>query len=330
MNVRLIYLVTPLLSLTGGALTLVLFRRGAGFAPVSLAIATVAWIAAILFARIFIGTLPGDASNKPEKRNRLWRFASQAVVMSLYQTVLFFLLPIWFGSAVLSSVNVFFPVFLSAIALFACFDDHFTKWVIAYPVRRTLASAVLFFSASVPALSLTQMVPLRLGVGLCAGAAAFIAVCLGLSGIRWIKRTVLSVFVALACATLFYLISPLLPPVPVQCVTQVAATGIDDERTPVGIANLFPKSVQKIYVYFAVAAPEEFEQKVRFQWYLNGEQSGKPLSSSVVGGRIRGFRTWTFRNNPQPGRYQVDLETDEGQLVGRVDFSVISKIGTGL
>ena len=315
--------VTPAISLGSGAATLFLFRRGIGFAPVSLGIAVLAWMSAVLFARFYTGVdneTGGDGAERSQRR-RLFRFASKTVVMGLYQNVLFFLLPVWFGSAEPSSVNIVFPVLLSGLALFACFDDHFTAWVIAHPVRRTLASGVLIFSVSIPAISLFGLLPLRVGVGICAAASAFAAMLLGLAGRRVPERIAAGIIAALLFGGVFYLLSPLLPPVPVQCVSVVAATGLDG-RVPVGVADTFPTGTKSVFVHFSVAAPDRFEQQIRFQWYVNGEKRGNPLPSSIVGGRKRGFRTWTFRSRPPPGRYRVDLETIDGQLIGRGRFRV--------
>ena len=117
-----------------------------------------------------------------------------------------------------------------------------------------------------------------------------------------------------------------LPPTPIfdlASVTKVAATGIE-KRRPVGIAKRFPIGTPKIHVHFCVAAPERFKQKIRFQWYVNGQKRGRPIPSSIIGGRKQGFRTWTYRSSPHQGAYRVDLETQEGQLIARVSFKVVN------
>lgn len=321
---------TPTISLFGGLVTLLLFRRGIGFAPISMGIALTAWIAGGIFARFF-GTPAEEvqrdaneernANNPPSRKRRLLRWLSQSVVVGLYQNVLFFVLPIWFGSAELLSISVIFPLLLAALALFACFDDHFARWVIAHRYRRTAASAVLLFSVSVPAVALQNLLPLRIGVGLCAALAAFFSVLFGF-GRKSVPRTLPAGLVfAAAMAVLFYFAGYLLPPVPVQCVQKVASSGVEN-KLPVGISDRFAVGTPRVYAHFWVAAPPRFHQDIRFQWYVDGEKSGKALPSQIIGGRKKGFRTRTFRSNPRRGRYRVDLETGEGQLIGRVRFRV--------
>jgi hypothetical protein len=309
-------LLTPLVSLAGGLMTLFLLRRGIGFAPFSLGIAVMAWISAALFSRYF-----DEAARVDAKRHQFWRWLSRSFVVGLYQNVLFFLLPVWFGSAELFSGNIVFPILLSAIALVACFDDHFSRRVLEHPTRRTIASAVLLFSVSVPALSLQNLMPLRLGAGLCAAVTTFAAVVFGLKKGGGFKTLSTGLLWAGLLGVIFYFISFLLPPVPIQCVTKAAAAGIE-KRKPVGIAKVFPAGTPKIHVHFSVAAPERFQQKIRFRWYVNGEKRGRPIPSSIAGGRKRGFRTWTYRSDPKKGAYRVDLETNGGQLIGRVRFRV--------
>jgi hypothetical protein len=314
-------ILTPVISLTGGLLTLFLFRRGIGFAPISLGIAITAWIAGGLFARYF-ATSNKSGDDTPPTSYRVARFLSKSVAVGLYQNVLFFVLPIWYGSAEFYSPNIVFPIVLSALALFACFDDHFTQWVISHRTRRTIANAVLLFSVSVPAAALQHIVTLRIGAALCAAVAGFVAVLFG--GPRAVPSRRSVAFAPLAAAPLgicFYFAFYLLPPVPVQCVTKAASTSADARQLS-NVSEVFEHNVEKVFVHFAVAAPDGFRQKIRFQWYSGGEKLGRPLPSAIIGGRKRGFRTRTFRSAPRPGRYRVDLETQDGQLIARARFRV--------
>jgi hypothetical protein len=311
---------TPVLSLTGGLGTLLLLRRGIGFAPISLGIAVVAWISAGLFARYFSGPR-SDVDEKPlPRRRRVLRWVGRSVVVGLYQNVLFFLLPIWFGSAEPTSANIAFPVLLAALALFSCFDAQFARWVLERRGPRTVAGAALLFSVSVPALALQNVLPLGIGVAVCAAVATLAATLFGLrQGAA--KTLAAGLLLAALAGALFYSVATWLPPVPVQCVTKVAAARIE-KRIPLDIAEIFSAGTPKVNVHFSVAAPEHFRQQIGFQWYVNGKKRGRPIPSSITGGRKQGFRTWTYKSRPHRGRYRVDLVTDEGQLVARVRFHV--------
>jgi hypothetical protein len=312
---------TPAISLTGGLVTVFLFRRGIGFAPISLGIALVAWVAGGIFARYFKDFGERESAQGTSKTRWVMRWLTQSVVMALFQNVLFFVIPIWFGSAEPLSVNVVFPLLLTALALFACFDDHFARWVIAHRWRRTAASAFLFFSVSVPAVALQNLLSIQQAVALCSAVAVFASVILGFWHKGLSRALPMGLISALVMAILLYFAGHLLPPVPVQCVHKVASSNVDKKR-PVGIGEVFFAGTPKVFVHFWVAAPPRFEQKIRFQWYRDGKKSGRSLPSEIVGGRKKGFRTRTFRSRPSRGNYRVDLETASGQLIGRVRFRV--------
>jgi hypothetical protein len=94
------------------------------------------------------------------------------------------------------------------------------------------------------------------------------------------------------------------------------------ERALVGISDAFPTGTARVYVWFAVAVPARYGQAVRFEWYRNDEPAGRVLETFVVGGRPDGFRTWSSRTAPAPGRWRVDLRTDSSQLIAREFFVV--------
>ncbi|MDO8590949.1 MAG: DUF2914 domain-containing protein, partial [bacterium] len=42
----------------------------------------------------------------------------------------------------------------------------------------------------------------------------------------------------------------------------------------------------------------------------------------IVGGRDEGFRGYSIKSSVFPGRWRVDVETAEKNLIGRVEFTV--------
>ena len=98
-------------------------------------------------------------------------------------------------------------------------------------------------------------------------------------------------------------------------------TGVH-ERALVGAADAFPNGTERVYVWFAVAVPVRYRQAVRFEWYRDGEPAGRVIEMFVVGGRREGFRIWSSRAAPAPGRWRVDLRTDSSQLIARESFVV--------
>jgi hypothetical protein len=46
------------------------------------------------------------------------------------------------------------------------------------------------------------------------------------------------------------------------------------------------------------------------------------VSLPVVGGRDGGYRTYSTRENPEQGKWRVNIETPHGQIIGRIYFAV--------
>jgi hypothetical protein len=290
------------------------------FAPISAAIAVFAWIFAGVFYRFF--SVPADGENPPmPRRHMALRFVSRSIVVGLYQNVLFFLLPIWFGSATLLSANIVFPILLGALALFSCFDATFAEHVLSHSFRRSIVSAVVLFAVSVPAVCLITHIPVRFTIAVCAGVSVFAATILGASQRRLHTNLGIGTALAVIFALIFYFGAIFLPPTPVQCIQAVAAAGLA-KRAPIDIARTFPRGTPKVFAHFSVAAPDRFVQDINFQWYVKGTERGRPIPSKIIGGRKQGFRTWTYLSTPHSGDYRVDLITRDKQLIGRVSFRV--------
>ncbi|MEJ2637787.1 MAG: DUF2914 domain-containing protein, partial [Calditrichia bacterium] len=47
------------------------------------------------------------------------------------------------------------------------------------------------------------------------------------------------------------------------------------------------------------------------------------LGYAVTGGRKEGYRGFTFKRNVTPGKWRVEVKTENHQILGRIGFSVI-------
>jgi hypothetical protein len=75
--------------------------------------------------------------------------------------------------------------------------------------------------------------------------------------------------------------------------------------------------------WFAVTLPTHDRQEIAFQWFHDGDKVGAPFRTKVEGGRKEGFRTWTLKTAPTPGKWRVDMLTGQSaQLIGRAGFVV--------
>ncbi len=316
----------PWVSLALGVAAVVYMRRGLGFAPVAIGVLMLAWIGATALRRLTHWAVSADSTAGPITSVPRWRRvvlpAAGSLVAGLWQNVLFYLLPLWWASAVTGSWNVIFPAMLAGMALLSCFDYHWRAWVLDRPIVHATWSAVVLFATLVPAAAVLA-IPLRVSLTVSAAVAALMAAVTVMPRIRLARagRVLAVLAIAVMAAALVPLAAPVLPPVPVVRMASGAGTGVH-ERTLLGASYAFPTGTERVYVWFAVAVPARYRQAVRFEWYRDGEPAGRVIETFVVGGRREGFRTWASRAAPAPGRWWVDLRTDSSQLIARESFIV--------
>lgn len=87
----------------------------------------------------------------------------------------------------------------------------------------------------------------------------------------------------------------------------------------------------RVFVFFRVFSPARFADRVRMRWYWEPGGRGWLLQDSIpidiVGGREEGFRGYGYKANYQPGRWKVQVETEDGREIGRVYFTLESVPG---
>ncbi len=82
----------------------------------------------------------------------------------------------------------------------------------------------------------------------------------------------------------------------------------------------------KLYVYNAVFAPRGLRTRIVHEWQwldpARGWQTQQRVPVMIAGGRENGFRWATYKTDPRPGQWQVNIQTVDGRAVGRVRFAV--------
>jgi hypothetical protein len=83
-----------------------------------------------------------------------------------------------------------------------------------------------------------------------------------------------------------------------------------------------------VYAYSAVFSPAALNTSIVYNWQhyssINNrwEDEGN-VSLPVIGGRDGGYRTYTVKSFLSKGRWRVNVETKQGQIIGRILFNVI-------
>lgn len=88
-------------------------------------------------------------------------------------------------------------------------------------------------------------------------------------------------------------------------------------------------SNSSIYAYSAIFSPSKLNINIVHKWERYDEANDEWILESVInllviGGRDSGFRTYSNRENLSSGKWRVNVETESGQLIGRLRFEVIN------
>jgi len=242
---------------------------------------------------------------------------------NLYQQVLFFILPIYYFSATLTSGNFIFVVFLAISALLSTLDLVYDRHL---SVRRSLTA--LFFAFNLFAL-INVMLPVLWSIGNnWATRVSAILAALGfltiLEPFSQIKRqqwafagaTILSLLVVVEWAR------PFIPPAPLHLLAWQFGAGYEPESKslePV-LVNAEPGQARRLHVITPIKAPLGLKETVQHRWHKNGKLVWASPFIQVTGGRDQGFRLWTKYQFDvlEPGAIiRVDAVTEGGQLIGR-------------
>lgn len=84
---------------------------------------------------------------------------------------------------------------------------------------------------------------------------------------------------------------------------------------------------ERLYVFSSIFAPADLHTTVVHDWQYYDEGTGEwvqkdKLKYSLSGGRKDGYRGYTTKSSVEAGRWRVDIETERGQVLGRMRFTV--------
>ena len=97
----------------------------------------------------------------------------------------------------------------------------------------------------------------------------------------------------------------------------------------------FNRNVNKpVYIFTSIFAPTDLKKKIYHQWkWYNYEteewQNLDKIGFEIVGGRDNGYRGYSYKNNVIDGEWKVEVITEEGLVLGVVDFNIKTNNFTG-
>jgi hypothetical protein len=291
-----------------------------------------AWLLIMLFFRFF-----GSGAREQRFATAAPGSKVQFVVMTyllknLYQGMLFFLLPFYFKSSTLDSPNIGFVALLAICAVVSTLDLVFDNVLMRSKTVASIFYALALFGCL--NLVLPALVPSMRTIYtlMCAGsvtALAFWMLHIPLSTLRSQLNLVLLVASMAAGTAGAYFGRVAIPPVPMHL--DAGAVGpmlLADGRLAMEVRSLHGSVIQQLQAVTDVVVPGGEGDRLRHVWRHEGQTVyTAPDATSRVGGpsgtiRLRSGLTAGELPKRLAGRWSVDVETRDGQLVGRVPFIV--------
>jgi len=89
---------------------------------------------------------------------------------------------------------------------------------------------------------------------------------------------------------------------------------------------------KSVFVFSSVFAPTRLETRLLHEWQYFNDDTGvwvttDTFSFSIVGGRDGGYRGYSSKTSVSVGKWRVNVITEHGQVVGRINFSIKESIG---
>jgi Protein of unknown function (DUF2914) len=246
-----------------------------------------------------------------------------------------------------ASVTSSWPFLLAMAAIFIG-----NEYLRRYHARLVFAALLFFFAVYSYAILLVPVVigsigrtPFLISGGIAVAVFFFYMQALARLGHERYRGARRQIFIGMVLITLFLNIAyflRLLPPLPLVLTDagvyhNVKRAGADfqaaQEDEPPEWQALFGTHAimhvqkgAKLYLYNAVFAPRGLHTSIVHDWQWlqpgKGWVSQQRIPVSIEGGREDGFRYFTFKTAPQPGQWQVNIQTFDGRAVGRVRFAV--------
>lgn len=244
-----------------------------------------------------------------------------------------------------SVLGVSWPFLILLLLIFAG-----NEWFRKYKDRITFMAVLLFFTAYAYAIFALPLFVGALGPWVFAGSTvlAVASFCVFLmllhaAGKRMLAQSLLPIIgasVALVILMSVSYFSGLLPPIPLTLKDggiYHAVSSANGTYTLLSEPNkdwydLTPQRLhvsagEPLYAFAAVFAPIRFGTVVVHRWQRYDDAKGAWVSQSriafpISGGRAEGYRGYSEVSNPLPGEWRVRVETEGGQVIGQIRFTV--------
>ena len=294
-----------------------------------------AWMLVVLFFRLHGSGREQARVHEGGTKVRIRFFAMTYALKNLYQGMLFFLLPFYWKSTTFGAPNAWFVVLLGACALLSTLDIVFDRVLFRVRALASVFHGVAIFGCLnlvVPALvpDTRTLTSLLIATGIT--VLGFWTIHVNPTTLKDRRWLLLFVFSAAAALGLVYEGRAAIPPVPMYVSRgAVGPMVLPDGRLAMVVRELHPSVIDKLIAITDVVVPGGKGDRLFHVWRHDGSevQRATESTSRVDGpeGTVRLRSGLMGRDLPKRlvGDWAVDVETQDGQLVGRVSFVVVDE-----
>jgi len=256
----------------------------------------------------------------------LLRYATQMI----HQESLFFVLPFFYTTTTWKSGQLVFTGLLTIAGLVSITDPLYYRFVAPrrwlYLALHTLTLFAAMLTALPIILHLTTSQSFKWALGT-AMLLSFPSLAASFPIHHW-RRAVALVLVTVAVGGCGWMLRSWVPPATLWITESAVTLQLDNaKRTPGdSIKNISAGQFRAngLYAYTSINAPRGLEERIYHVWRFNGKEVDR-IALDIHGGRDEGYRAWTHKMNlPENpvGRWQVQVLTDDGQMIGVLRFKV--------
>jgi uncharacterized protein DUF5924/DUF2914 family protein len=293
-----------------------------------------AWLLVVLFFRVFGSGREQSHLEKAGSKVKFRFFAMTYALKNLYQGMFFFLLPFYWKSTTFWTANSWLVVLLGVCALLSTVDIVFDRVVFRFRALAAFFHGVALFGCLnlvVPALVPDTRTLYSLLTAAAITVISFWTIHVNFATFReklWIAFFLGTIGAVVGIA---YAARTAIPPVPMYVSNgAVGPMVMADGRLGMNVHQLHPSVIDKLIALTDVVVPGGKGDRLVHVWRHNGGEVHRATetTSRVEGpeGTVRLRSGLTGQQLPAKenliGNWWVDVETQDGQLVGRVTFSV--------
>jgi hypothetical protein len=290
------------------------------------------WLLVILFFRVFGSGGDQRAVDAADPKTRMRFYVMTYALKNLYQGMLFFLLPFYWKSTTFDAPNAWFVCVLATCAVLSTLDLVFDRVLMRWRALASIFHGIALFGCLdvvIPALFPDTRTLWSLLAAAAVTVVGFWTLHVTARVLK--KRIYIPLFVLSlgAGVGLVYVARAAIPPVPMY--VSSAAVGpkqLPDGRLAMEVDTLHASVIQELIAVTDVVVPGGKGDRLRHVWLHGGVEVHRTTeeTSRIAGpeGVVRLRSSLSGKDLPSNlvGPWSVDVQTEDGQLVGRAEFTV--------